>query len=452
MKRSGTEPRGISLASATRRDFLRASAGFGAAAAWPFMWTGRVAAAVPANERITVAAIGTGRMGRGDLGNMLSEAGAQVVAVCDVDANRCSDARRMVEKRYTKRSANGEFTGCKEYHDYREIIARGDVDAVLVCTPDHWHALPAIEAARSGKDVFIQKPMTYTIEEGRVLSDTARQYGRVVQVGSQQRSDQRFRFGCELVRNGRIGTITKVEVGCGIDPRTGNEPVMPVPEGLDYGMWVGPAPWMPYTEKRVHPRKGYGRPGWLRTHNYCIGMMTGWGSHHMDIAHWAMDFMETGPVAIDGWAEYADDGAWTVHGDWDVTYAYANGLNIHFGGNRRYKQGVTFHGTEGKVHVRRGRLDAEPKSLLKSTIGPGETHLYRTRGSHMHNFVECIRTRGETAAPVENGHRSCTVCILGDIAARLGRKLHWDPAKEQFLDDETANRMVTRPMRAPWVL
>ncbi|MBT4815261.1 MAG: Gfo/Idh/MocA family oxidoreductase, partial [Lentisphaerae bacterium] len=201
MKRSGTEPRGISLASATRRDFLRASAGFGAAAAWPFMWTGRVAAAVPANERITVAAIGTGRMGRGDLGNMLSEAGAQVVAVCDVDANRCSDARRMVEKRYTKRSANGEFTGCKEYHDYREIIARGDVDAVLVCTPDHWHALPAIEAARSGKDVFIQKPMTYTIEEGRVLSDTARQYGRVVQVGSQQRSDQRFRFGCELVRN-----------------------------------------------------------------------------------------------------------------------------------------------------------------------------------------------------------------------------------------------------------
>jgi predicted dehydrogenase len=418
----------------------------------PFVWTGRVSGAVPANDRIAVGAIGVGRMGRGDLRNMLGEAEVQVVAVCDVDSARREDAVRLVNERYAARAAAGEYTGCVAYADYRDLIARPDIDAVMVCTPDHWHALPAIEAARAGKDIFIQKPMTYTIEEGRALSDTVRRYGRILQVGSQQRSDSRFRLACELVRNGRIGRIERVDVGCGIDPGMGNVPEMPVPAELDYDFWLGPAPWMPYTEARVHPVKGYGRPGWLRTRAFCVGMMTGWGSHHMDIAHWALDRMHTGPAMIDGWAEYREEGAWTVHGDWDVRYVYANGPDIHFGGNQRYPQGVTFHGTEGRVHVRRGKIETDPVSLLRSSIGPGEIHLQRSVGGHTHDFVHAIRTRSQPVAPVENGHRSCSVCILGDIAARLGRRLRWDPVRERFLDDDTANRMLSRPMRAPWHL
>ena len=435
-----------------RRVFLRRSGTLvGGAAALPLLGASR-ASARAANERITMAAIGVGRMGRGDLATVLGEPDVQVVAVCDVDANRCRDARIMVEKRYADRTKNGTYNGCREIHDFRDIIARDDIDAVMVCTPDHWHALPAIAAARAGKDIFIQKPMTYSVAEGRALSDTVRQYGRVLQVGSQQRSDPRFRLACEWVRNGYIGRVSRVEVGCGIDPGSANAPAMPVPPNLDYDFWLGPAPWEPYTEAHVHPRKGYGRPGWLRTRAYCIGMMTGWGSHHMDIAHWGLGKMSTGPVMIRGWAEYPDDGVWTVHRDWDVTYTYADGVEIHFGGNRRYRQGVTFHGSDGKIYVRRGFLDAQPKELLHQTLSPDDIHLPRSQGGHMHNFIECIRTRSEPVAPVENGHRSCTVCILGDIAARLGRTLYWDPENERFRHDDMANRMLWRPMRAPWTI
>lgn len=430
----------------TRRHFLKATAG-GAAAA-PFVWTGRAAEAVPAADRITAAIIGAGRMGRGDLGNILGSPDVQVIAVCDVDKNRCADGKRLVEDRYKSRTANGEYKGCETYGDFRQLLARDDLDAVLVCTPDHWHALPAIAAAKAGKDVFLQKPLTYTIEEGRVLSDTVRKYGRVLQVGSQQRSDSRFRFACELVRNGRIGKVLKVEVGCGIDPATGATAPASVPPNLDYETWLGPAPWRPYSEVHVHPRKGYGRPGWLRTYDFSLGMVTGWGAHHMDIAHWGLGMENSGPQTVEGWAEYRD-GAWDVHGLWDTHYTYAGGIDLHFGDNRRYKQGTTFHGTDGWVYVRRGAIDAHPKSLLKETIGPNELHLYESR-HHMGNFIECIKTRRQPVAPVENGHRSCTACILSDIAGRLGRKLRWDPVTESFADDEAANRMVSRPMRAPW--
>jgi predicted dehydrogenase len=418
----------------------------------PFLWAGRAKAAVPANDRIAVGAIGVGRMGMGDLRTMLGEEDVQVVAVCDVDRSRCQAAARTVNERYAKRAADGEFKGCAEYGDFRELIARSDIDAVMVCTPDHWHALPAIAAARAGKDIFIQKPLTYSVAEGRVLSDTVRQYGAVLQVGSQQRSDSRFRLACELVRNGYIGKVERVEVGCGIDPFTDNAPRMPVPEALDYDFWLGPAPWMPYTETCVHPAKGYGRPGWLRTYGFSIGMMTGWGSHHMDIAHWALDRMDKGPRYIDGWARYADDGAWTVHGDWDVRYVYDEGPDIYFGGNSRYAQGVTFLGTEGRIHVQRGKIEATPASLLREVIPPSGIHLQRSVGGHMHDFVHAMRTRSQPVAPVENGHRSCSVCILGDIAARLGRRLTWDYSRERFIADGMADRMLARPMRAPWCL
>lgn len=429
-----------------RRRFLKTSAACTAAA--PFVWTGRVRGAVPANERIAVGIVGPGRMGRGDLGNILGFGDVQVVAACDVDKNRCADAKTMVEERYKARTASGEYKGCATYGDFRELVARTDIDAVLVCTPDHWHALPAIAAAKSGKDVFLQKPLTYTIEEGRVLSDTVRRYGRILQVGSQQRSDSRFRFACELVRNGRIGKLLKVEVGCGIDPAMGPAAPSEPPAHLDYNMWLGPAPHAPYVEQRVHPRDGYDRPGWLRSRDYSVGMMTGWGSHHMDIAHWGMNMMNSGPRTIEGWAEYRD-GAWDVHGLWDAHFTYASGVDLYFGDNKRYLQGAKFYGIDGWVHVRRGAIDAEPKSLLKERIGASEIHLYQS-SNHMGNFIDCIRTRRDPVAPVENGHRSCTVCIQADIAARLGRKLHWDPEAEVFIDDDTANRMIGRPMRAPW--
>jgi len=390
-------------------------------------------------------------MGRGDMRAFMGFRELQVVAVCDVDANRAQDALQLAEQKCAGGRKAGTYKGCKTYGDFREVTAREDIDAVMVCTPDHWHVVPAIDAARNGKDVFLQKPLSLTIEEGRVLSDTVRRYGRVLQVGSQQRSDFRCRYACELVRNGRIGKLHTVKVGTSADPGTGLRPPMPVPENLDYDMWLGPAPWAPYTEDRVHPRKGYGRPGWLRISDYSAGMVTGWGTHHMDIAHWGMGVERTGPVEIEAEAEFPADGLWDVHGPFRIEYTYASGLKVIYSDSRKNRQGILFEGTEGWVHVRRGALDAEPKSLLTSRIRPGEVHLYRSR-NHKGDFLECIRTRTEPVAPVEVGHRSCSACLLGDIAMRLGRKLRWDPDRERFIDDPEADRWIARPMRAPWRL
>jgi predicted dehydrogenase len=321
----------------------------------------------------------------------------------------------------------------------------------LIVTPDHWHTLSALAAAKAGKDIFLQKPLTLTIKEGRVLSDTVQRYGRVFQVGSQQRSEANFRFACELVRNGRIGKLQTVKVGFGTDPGTQPQPTMPIPENLDYDMWLGPAPWAEYTENRVHPQTGYGRPGWLRIQDYGAGMITGWGSHHLDIAQWGMGTEFTGPIEIVGQAEYPKDGLWNVHGAFRIEYTYADGVTLICADNKKNKPGVIFEGTEGWVYVDRGHLDTHPKSLLTSTIGPNETNLYKSN-NHKANFLECIKSQAETVAPVEAGHRSCTVCLLGDIAMRLGRKLKWDPKQEQFTNDAEANRMLSRPMRSPWQL
>jgi myo-inositol 2-dehydrogenase/D-chiro-inositol 1-dehydrogenase len=375
----------------------------------------------------------------------------QVVAVCDVDSNRVQNARKRVESYYRDRGAGATYGGCDTYGDFRDLLARDDIDAVQIATPDHWHALPAIEAAKRGKDIFLQKPMSLTIEDGRVLSDVVKCYDRVFQIGSQQRSDARFRQACELVRNGRIGKLTTIKVGFGTDPGMGPEPVMPVPEALDYDMWLGPAPWAPYTEKRVHPQQGYGRPGWLRITDYGAGMITGWGSHHNDIAQWGMGTEYTGPVAIEGRAEFPKDGLWDVHGPFHIEYTYANGVKVICADNEENKQGVVFEGTDGSVYVRRGYIESQPASLLAETIGPDGTKLY-VSNNHKGNFYECIKSRAETIAPAEVAHRSCSVCLLGQIGMQLGRKLQWDPATEQFVGDAEANRLLSKPMRGPWQL
>jgi len=429
----------------SRRGFLKTSAVLGTGLALPTVVPATVFGGVAPSERITVGCIGVGRMGMGDLREALGLKQVQVVAVCDVDSNRVKNAQKAVES-YTRNQG-----GCAAYGDFRDLLARDDIDAVQIATPDHWHALPAIAAAKSGKDVFLQKPLSLTIHEGRVVSDTVRQYGRIFQIGSQQRSDARFRQACELVRNGRIGKLHTVKVGFGTDPGMGPEPAMPVPPALDYDMWLGPAPWAPYTEKRVHPQTGYGRPGWLRIVDYGAGMITGWGSHHNDIAQWGMGTEHTGPVEIEGRAEFPKDGLWDVHGSFHIEYAYANGVRVICADTKENKQGVVFEGSDGWVYVRRGHIEAQPASLLAETIGPDGTRLY-VSNNHKANFYECVKSRAETAAPVEVAHRSCSVCLLGQIAMRLGRTLRWDPEAEAFAGDAEANRMLSKPMRGAWHL
>lgn len=434
-----------------RRQFLKSSAVAAAAVTWPTIVPASVFGANAPSNRITVGCIGVGRMGLGDLREIMGFRQAQIIAVCDVDSNRTKHAQQLVETHYSKQKQDGTYKGCAAYGDFRDLVARNNIDAVSIVTPDHWHTLPALAAAKAGKDIFLQKPLTLTIEEGRTLSDTVRRYGRIFQVGSQQRSDSRFRQACELVRNGRIGKLQTVKVGFGTDPATGPQQPMPVPKGLDYNMWLGQAPWAPYTEKRVHPQSGYGRPGWLRIADYGAGMITGWGAHHNDIAQWGMGTEYTGPLEIKGEAEYPKDGLWDVHGAFSIEYTYASGVKVTCADNGKNKQGVLFEGTEGWVYVKRGHIDANPKSLLTSTIGPDELHLYKSN-NHKANFFDCIKSRKKTVAPVEVGHRSCSVCLLGEIAMRLGKKLKWNPERERFTNDDQANRMLSRPMRSPWHL
>jgi len=431
------------MTSITRR---RALSGILAVCGAPVVVPSSVLGAGAPSNRINIGCIGVGRMGMGDLDDVIAFSDVRVVAVCDVDKNRLEAARRHVEEYYARRNMPG---GCAAYVDYRELLARADVDAVQIVTPDHWHALPAIAAARAGKDLFVQKPLTYTVEEGRILADTVRRYGRILQTGSQQRSEAFFRQACELVRNGRIGRLHTVKVGLPTDPGGKLYPPEPVPPELDYEFWLGPAPYAPYTEQRVHPRRGYGRPGWLRISDYCIGMINAWGSHHHDIAQWAMGTELTGPVEITGTAEFPRDGLWDVHGSFTVEYTYASGVKLISADTRKNRPGVTFEGTDGWIWVDRGRLDAQPRSILQEKIGPNEIHLYQSR-HHKGNWLECIRTRREPIAPAEVGHRSCTLGVLGYIAMKLGRKLRWDPDRERFIGDSEADRMLSRPMRQPW--
>lgn len=443
----------IQTASLSRRDFLKGSVALSTSIILgvPYVVTSSILAANVPSNKITIGCIGVGRMGLIDMQEMMRFDEVRVVAVCDVDAKRVNYAQQLVEKHYSSKSRSGAYKGCAGYRDFRDLIAQKDIDAVSIVTPDHWHALPTIAAAKAGKDIYLEKPLTLTIKEGRLLSDTVRRYGRILQVGSQQRSDSSFRFACELVRNGRIGKLHTVKVGLPGDPATGPQPSMPVPENLDYEVWLGPAPWAPYTEKRVHPQSDYSRPGWLRILDYGSGMITGWGSHHNDIAQWGMGTEYTGPVEVKGQAEFPKDGLWNVHGPFSIEYTYANGVKVVCADNKKNKQGIVFEGTEGWVYIKRGHIDAHPKSLLTSAIGTDGIHLYKSE-NHKKNFFECIKSRKETVAPVEIGHRSNTICLLGAIAMKLGRKLKWNPEQERFINDDEANRMLAKPRRSPWHL
>ena len=460
----------IKGSSISRRKFLESSAKAAALTSLTFGFPAIVPASVlgknaPSN-RINIGAIGTGRISRDhDLPGVWKYDHAQVMAVCDLDKKRANEAKVHVNNYYTKKSGK-PFDGVAVYYDYHQLLQNKDVDAVLISTPDHWHSLIAIDAINAKKDVYLQKPTSLTIAEGRALSDTVRKSKQIFQIGSQQRSSTQFRYAAELVRNGRIGDLKTVLVGLPGDPSGDEEAEMPVPQNLNYDMWLGSTPQVYYTEKRVHPQNDYSRPGWLRCEQFGAGMITGWGSHHIDSAHWGMGTELTGPVEVWGHAEFPKSGLWDVHGIFKTEALYANGVKMVV--SNELPNGIRFEGTKGWIFVTRGNyqatasdpvpnsegvkpLEASDPSIIKSVIGPNEIHLYESKDHHG-NWLESVKSRKEPIAPVEVAHRSCSACLIHHIVMKLDRKVYWDPAKEQFKNDDEANRMLSRAQRSPYTL
>lgn len=456
----------------TRREYLKTTL-FGTAGMFvaPAFVPSTVFGKSAPNNKIQVGLIGCGRIARAhDLPETMKHDEVRLVAVCDVDRKRLEEGKQFIEKWYAEEKGEENLVDVQMYTDYRELLAQPGIDAVIISTPDHWHARPAIEAALAGKDIYMQKPASLTIEEGRILSDIMHRTGTVFQIGSQQRSVDpwpHFKRACELVRNGRVGDIHTIQVGLPGDPPGGDPTPMPVPENLNYDMWLGSTPDVPYTVQRVHPQEGYSRPGWLRCEQFGAGMITGWGAHHLDTAHWGMGTEYTGPVELEAEARFPTDdpsynGLWNVHGDFEVKARYENGVTMLISGE--YPNGIRFEGSEGWIFVTRGSgvtdsdpdvaeedlpLQASDRAMLDSEIGPDEIHLYESSEQHS-NWIECIKTRETTAAPAEIAHRSCSVCLLAHIAMKLPRKLYWDPVNERFKNDDEANAMLSRPQRSPY--
>lgn len=403
----------------------------------------------PAN-RIAIGMIGMGRQAMyANLMPFLSASDAQVVAVCDVDAWRLERARDKVEKHYAARAASGAFKGCTAYRDFRELLGRRDIDAVMISTPDHWHVPMAVAAIKAGKDVSCEKPLTRSIAEGRLLSDLAAREKRVFRTDSEFRSLAKMHRAVELARNGRLGKLHTIRTGVPqTDVALPAQPAMPVPAELDYALWLGPAPQAPYTEKRVHPPHDHlGRPGWMRCRDYCDGLITNWGTHLNDIAQWGNDTDRTGPVEVEGRGEYPpQDGLWNVLLKFEVEYRYANGVRLFY---RSGKPFIRFEGAEGWMQVNYpNEVEAEPESLLTARLGPNDLRL--PLKDEKRDFLDAIKTRGPTLADAEVGHRTTSLCHLGHIAIQVGRRLRWDPQAERFPGEDEANRLLrTPPLREP---
>jgi predicted dehydrogenase len=444
------------------KDTMKTAAGTAIALHLPSIVPASVFGKNAPSNRINVAAIGTGRISRGhDMPGVWKHDYAQIMAVCDLDLNRATEGKQLVNDFYTKRD-NKPYDGVKVYTDFRELLLNKDIDAVLISTPDHTHAMIGAAAARAGKHIYMQKPASLTIAEGRIISNVVQKSGVKFQIGSQQRSSDQFRYAAELVRNGRIGELKTVYVGLPGDPPGGKKEEMPLPANFNYDMWLASTPEVYYTEDRVHPQNGYGRPGWLRCEQFGAGMITGWGAHHIDSAHWGMGMEASGPVEI--WTqhvEFAKDGLWDVHGIFKTGAKYASGVTMMV--SNEFPNGIKFEGTKGWIFVSRGdyqatssdpnagtvqakKLDASDPKLLTSVIGENEFH-FTVSKDHHGNWLEAIRDNKNTIAPVEEAHRACSACLLHHISMKLKRKLYWDPAKEQFKNDAEANSMLSRPQR-----
>ncbi len=428
----------------SRRRFLKQAAS-AAGAAFAFPMIGPTSALglggkLPPSERIGIGMVGTGGRGMFHVLDLVKRKDCRILAVCDVHAGRRESGKSHVDRAYGSKD-------CAAYNDYRDLLHSRGIDAVVISSPDHWHALQAIAAARLGKDIYCEKPLTHTVQEGQAVVQAIRRYGIVFQHGTQQRSEWSFRFGAELVRNGRIGKLKTIRLGVPGGRSIGPQPATPVPPELDYDLWLGPAPWAPHTPKRVESSHS-----WYWISDYCVGYIAGWGVHHLDSAQQGNGTDLTGPVEVDGRGVFPREGLYDTAVSWQVDYRYANGVTIVDTDVSRQRMGVTYEGAGGTVYTWRGnRLETEPEFLRKEVIGPDEIHLYES-DDHMQNFLDCIRTRKETAAPVEVAHASTILCNIGAISMVLGRKLRWDAKSELFAGDDEANRLLSKAMREPWRL
>jgi len=450
-----------------RRNFLKNSAATAAGAmVLPTILPSSVFGKNAPNDKINIGQIGFGRIAMShDLAETLKFDEARIIAVADLDSNRVAKGKQFIEDYYSKKTGSKSAVYVKTYDDYREMLLNKDIDAVMISTPDHWHSQPAIEAALAGKDVYLQKPTSLTIAEGRMLVDVVKRTGTIFQVGTQQHSMPQFRIAAELVRNGRIGKLHTVKIGLPGDPSGPEAPEMPVPKNLNYNMWLGSTPEVYYTEMRVHPQNSLSdRPGWLRCEQFGAGMITGWGQHHFDSAAWGMDTEYTGPVSINAMAQFPKSGLWNVHGEFIAVAEYKNGITMITSGG--YPNGIRYEGSEGWIFVTRGdysasasdpvsktksskALDASDPKILTSTIKGNEIHLYKIDNQHG-NWIDCIKTRKTPISPAEIGHRACSVCLITHISMKLGRKLQWDPEAEKFVRDDEANKMLSRSQRFPY--
>jgi len=424
----------------TRREFVKQTAGaLGAAIVAPYVITSKAlgdATTPPASERVAMGHIGVGGRGTHLMNTFLALPDARTVAVSDCFASRREGASGAVNARYGDE-------GCAVYADFRELLARSDIDAVVIATHDVWHVPVAMAAARSGKDIYVEKPLGMSIEQNKALRETCARYGTIFQYGTQQRSQAHCRYGCELVLNGRLGEIERIEVVAPGGESGGSTEPIPVPDDLDYEMWLGPAPWSPYTATRCTERGGY----WV--YDNSIGFLGGWGAHPLDILDWAHGSDEMMPVDCEGTGVIPTEGLYDTVTTWDLNLTYANGVPLKFIGGG--EDSTKFWGTEGSIDIRRSGLTTEPKSLASEVIGPAEIQLPRY-GNHSQNFIDAVKSRRAAASNIESAARSDIISHLGDIAVRTGRKIKWDPAKETITGDEAARRMMHRPMRSPWRL
>ncbi len=449
----------------TRRRFLGTTAAAGATFAIPTLIPSRLLGADAPSNRVRVGQIGCGRIATGhDMPGVMKSGLADYVAVCDLDSKRADGGKVTVEKNYATRQIAAPDVAV--YGDYHELLARSDIDAVVVSLPDHQHAQVALSAIRARKDVYLQKPFTMTHAEGVLLRGAVAASGQILQVGSQQRSwgpNEQFRKGCEFVRSGRVGQLRKVEVGLPIDPTALDHPEEPVPPNLDYDMWLGPTPEVYYTEQRVHPQKSVGsRPGWLRNESYSLGMITGWGAHHFDTAHWGMNLERSGPTKVEGAGVFPTNKIWNVHGAYHVELVYPG--DIHLTVSDKLPNGIRFIGDEGWIFVARDEqvVSASDPTQSKGSLKPldaSDPKLLDPNGvtvqlphslEHHKNWLECVQSRKAPLAPADIAHRSNAACIVSWIAMKLARPLTWDPQQERFVNDDQANSMLSRPERAPF--
>ena len=430
-----------------RRHFLKGTLG---AMAAPMIVSSSVlgGSGTPPSERVNIAHIGVGNRGYSLMRGFLGQRDGQIVAVCDPFKTRREERAKQVAAHYADREGMGDYKGCTLYRDFREVLARDDVDAVVIATPDHWHVPIAIAAARAGKDMYVEKPLSVAIEWNKRCREICQRYGVVFQYGTQQRSMAHCRHGCELVRNGRVGEVHTIKVTApnGVGQMTqvdwgSTEPIDP-PETFDYDLWLGPAPVSPYTRDRCTSFGSY------HVYDNSIGFLGGWGAHPLDIAVWGCDPDYTVPVELEGTGDIPTEGLFDTVINWKLEGRYGNGVKFEFttGGDS-----TTFMGPDGWIKISRGGNDAEPKSLLDSEIGPEELHLKESH-SHGGHFLDCVKSRARTVSPVDVAVESDTISLLSDIAVRTGRKIRWDTEKEQIIDDPQASRMMNRGLRSPWHL